>query len=246
MLSRYIEVFLRLSFLIYRRWLTSCSPGLGSLRILECITTPPFVEIILSLPQSDKEDLHWLLPGFPCCDNVNDITFIRSYEDNPCAAVKLHSKNQLTVQTNPEAVVLYLPHLGAQFPHLTHIHFQNTLRNLPWHRSGQLFNLYNLDAITITGHLGTIQDTPTLIHLLEDRSSSGDVPCPKLARISIYTVGLNQGDVWLGPGLLMKQLSEDPCKAVQRNPDKNFEVRLAALSEEDQIPPLDIRWTRRW
>jgi hypothetical protein len=74
-------------------------------RILECITTPPFVEILFfSLPQSDKEDLHRLLPGFPFCDNVNDITLISSFEDSPCAAVKLHNKNKLTVQTNAEAV----------------------------------------------------------------------------------------------------------------------------------------------
>jgi hypothetical protein len=30
---------------------------------------------------------------------------------------------------------------------------------------------------------------------------------------------------------------------VERNPDKNFEVYLASLSEELEMPPLDIRWT---
>ena len=216
------------------------------LRILECITMPSFIEILFSLPLSDKEDLHRLLPGFPGCDNVNDITFVSSFEDNPCAAVKLRSKTQLTIQTNSEAVASYLPSLGAQFPHLTHILFQNTLGDLPWHHSGQLLNLDNLTTITLSGYLG-MYDVPTLMHLLEDQSSSGDVPCPKLAQISIYAVGLNlEKDVWLGGDLSAKRLVENPRAVVQRNPDKNFEVHLALLSEEVEMPPLDVQWTRRW
>jgi hypothetical protein len=68
-----------------------------------------------------------LLAGFPFCDNVNDITFISSFEDNPCAAAKLHSTNKLTIQTNAKAVTSYLSSLGAQFPHLTHIRSGLTL-----------------------------------------------------------------------------------------------------------------------
>ena len=140
----------------------------------------------------------------------------------------------------------YLPSLGAQFPHLTHILFQNTLGDLPWHHSGQLLNLDNLTTITISGYLG-MYDVPTLMHLLEDQSSSGDVPCPKLAQISIYAVGLNlEKDVWLGGDLSAKRLVENPRAVVQRNPDKNFEVYLALLSEEVEMPPLDVQWTRRW
>lgn len=33
-------------------------------RNLECVTMPPFVEILFSLPQSDEKDLQRLLPGF--------------------------------------------------------------------------------------------------------------------------------------------------------------------------------------
>ena len=95
-----------------------------------------------------------------------------SLPDNPCAAVKLHSKNQLTIQTNPEAVGSYLSSLGPVPAPYAHP-LSNTFGDLPWHHSGQLLNLYNLNAITITGYLG-IYDTPSLIHLLEDRSSSGD------------------------------------------------------------------------
>ena len=33
---------------------------------------------------------------------------------------------------------------------------------------------------------------------------------------------------------------ENPRTVVQRNPDKNFEVHLTLLSEEVEVPPLDI------
>jgi hypothetical protein len=210
-------------------------------RILECITTPPFVEILFSHLQSDVTDLHTLLPGFPFCDNVNDITFISSFEYNPCAAAKLHNKNQLTIQTNADAVTSYLSSLGAQFPHLTHIRFQNALGNLPW---PLLLNLYNLTAVTISGSLD-FYNIPSLIHLLNlDQPSTGSVPCPRLGRITIYAVGLNAEHYELRAKMLAKQLVENPIKVVHRKGDKNFEVHL--VEEKNEIPPLDIRWTRRW
>ena len=86
---------------------------------------------------------------------------------------------------------------------------------------------------------------PTLLHLLEDQSSSDDVPCPKLERITIYAVGLNpEVYVRLGAEILAKKLVENPIKVVQRKPDNNFEVHL--IEEENERPLLDIRWTRRW
>jgi hypothetical protein len=88
-------------------------------RTLECVTIPLFIEILFSLLQPDKEDLHRLLPGFPCRENVNENKFLLSFEDN--GTVKLYSqKNQLTIQTNAEALRSYLPSLRAQLPHLTH------------------------------------------------------------------------------------------------------------------------------
>ena len=98
-------------------------------KILECATIPSFVEILFLLPQSDKKDLYRLRRGFLFCDNVTDIAFISTFEDNPCAAMKLHSKTKLTIQTNAEGVASYLPSLGAQFPHLMYAH---PLSKYPW------------------------------------------------------------------------------------------------------------------
>ena len=129
--------------------------------------------------------------------------------------MKLHSKTQLTIQTNSKAVASYLPSLGAQFPHLKHILFQNTPGDLPWHHSGHVLNLNNLTEITISGYLG-MYGVPALMHFLEDQSSSGDVPCPKLAQISIYAVGPNlEKDMWLGGDLSVKRLVENPRTVVQ-------------------------------
>jgi len=60
--------------------------------------------------------------------------------------------------------------------------------------------------------------------------SSGDVPCQKLSKTTIYAVSLNPEDyVWLGRRMLAKR---HPLEVVHRKPDNNFEVHLVLLSEE--------------
>ena len=44
--------------------------------------------------------------------------------------------------------------------------------------------------------------------------------------------------------MLAEKLLENPIKVVQRKPDKNFEVHL--VSEDNEMPRLDIRWTLEW
>ncbi|KIM41189.1 hypothetical protein M413DRAFT_28251 [Hebeloma cylindrosporum] len=212
-------------------------------RILECVTTSSFVQIVYSLPKSDPDDLRWLLPGFPCCDNVTDIQFLPSLEDNPCAAVHLHSENQLRIQTNWEAIALYLPSLGAQFPHLTHILY--SLADMPWYRSAQFRSLHNLTTLTICGS-PDFNDVGFLLELLEvgDRPSMHvDVPCPKLSRVILYAVGLDPNDYVGSSWVLAKKLVENQVEVIRRKHDKDFEVHL--VSEKNEVTPLEIRWTRR-
>jgi len=130
-----------------------------------------------------------------------------------------------------------LPSFGAQAPHIGHILFQNTLGDFPFHHTGQLHNFYNLIAIIICGVLD-FQYVSSLFNLLEDRPSSGDVPCSQLSRITIYTLGLEPENHWLGSKILVKELLGNPLKVVSRNPEKDFEVHL--ISEENEIAPLDI------
>ncbi|KIM35545.1 hypothetical protein M413DRAFT_32410 [Hebeloma cylindrosporum] len=219
-------------------------------RILECITTSPFVEILFSLRHSGKGDLYRLLPGFPFCDNVTDITFISSFDDNPCAAVKLDSTTKLMIQTNAEAMKSYLPFLGAQFPRLSHLLFHNSLECLPWYHSGQLRNLSSLTTITISGDV-RFADIPTLLHLLEDVSEfdssssssvSGEVLCPNLERIMIYASDLNsEGYIRLGAGMSVVSLEKNPVRVVHRKPDKEFEVHV--FEEQGEVPVLDTYLT---
>ncbi|KIM37516.1 hypothetical protein M413DRAFT_256774 [Hebeloma cylindrosporum] len=212
-------------------------------RILECFTVPSFVEIVFSLPQSDEDDLRRLLPCFPCCDSVTDIQFIHSYEDiKPFAAVKLHSKTQLVIQTMAFAITPHLRTLGAQFPNLTHLFFQGTLGELPVQYPGQFRNFHKLTTITIGG-LFEFHHVPDLIRTLQDQSS-GDVPCPHLSRLTIYADDLRPNHyVDPLPKRLAEELLNNPFKVVNRNPHKDFEIHL--IPEENEAAPLDIRWTRR-
>jgi hypothetical protein len=211
-------------------------------RILECVTMPPSVEILFSLPQSNARDLHRLLPGFPFCDNVTDIKIIRQNKVYPCAAVKLR-ETQLIIQTDPAAVVSYLPYFGVQFPHLANIFFENTFLPFHLHRTSKLENFNNLITITINGAL-YFQDVPPLIDLLKDQTCDV-VPCPRLLRITIYAKDLG---VYLftsvGAGSLSRELLKNPLKVVHREPNKEFEVLL--IEGESKTESLNVRWTKRW
>ncbi|KIM35585.1 hypothetical protein M413DRAFT_32437 [Hebeloma cylindrosporum] len=213
-------------------------------RILECITTPPFVKVLFSLPQSDEGDLHALLPGFPFCDNITDITFVSPLDDNPCSAAKLVSQNKLTIQATTEAVASYMSSLGAQFPHLIHIVFQNALGGL--YRSHQLLDLGNLAVITISGDIG-FYEVPSLFRLLENSepSSSSGVLCPKLKQVTIYSPGLTS-EIYarLKARTVEGKLVDNPVRVVRRKPDKDFEVHI--IEEDREVPVLDVRWMRRW
>ena len=208
-------------------------------RILECVIMPPSVEILFSLPQSNARDLQRLLPGFPFCENVTNITFIPSDKGHPCAAVKLQ-ETQLIIQADPVAIASYLPFFGPQFPHLANIFFHNTF--LPFHDASELDNFSNLITITING-TPYFQDVPPLIRFLNDQTRS-DVPCSRLSRITIYAKGLRAYYFTsLGSGSLCRELLKNPLKVVNREPNKEFEVLL--IEEEKKIELLNVRWTKR-
>ena len=212
------------------------------IRILECITVPPFVEILFSIPQLDKRDLHRLLPNLPYCDSVTSINFINPDADDraPYWAMKLQ-KNKLTVRTNSAAVIWFLPSLGKQFPHITNILFQNTLPDLKHYYNGEFNNLHSLIAITSCGHRDFCE-APGLIGLLRDHGQvSNDVLCPQLSRITIYAVDVTpENFFFLGPKMLAEELMNEPLKVIHRGPNKDFEVLLIS---EERIEVLDVRWT---
>jgi len=208
-------------------------------RILECVTMPPFIEILFSLPQSDETDLRMILPGFPFCDQVTDIKIIppdlKAYS---CTALKLR-KTQLIIQTGPVAVALYLPYFGAQFPRLASISFQDPF--LLFDDARELANFNNLITITINGGQ-YFHDILPLIRLLKDQTSD-DVLCPRLSRVTIY-VGHIKEYCYSSDGSesLAGEFLKNSLKVFHREPNKEFEV---LIEEEKKIEPLNVRWIHR-
>ena len=149
-----------------------------------------------SLSFGQKNNLHRLLPGIPCCDEDNKL--ILSFEEYPRAAdpVKLQ-KIQFTIQTHSCS-----RHSSLK---LRRSFFQNTLGNLPLRHT-----VNNLIAITICGRL-YFYEIPSLIHLLKEQPPSDrDVPCPQLSRITIHAVDFYPEPYSLGFRMLAKEPVSNP------------------------------------
>ena len=209
-------------------------------RILECIATPPFIEILFSLPNSDARNLRKLLPGFPFSEKVTDIKIIPPDKDYPCAAVKVFQKTQLIIQTGSIVFETYISSFGAQFPRLANISFQSM--RLPFRRASELFNFNNLVTITIH-HALCFLDIPPLISLLKDQTSD-DMLCPQLLQITIYASEEYYASSSLMSGRFAEELFNNPRKVVLREPNKEFVVLLIKENQKQESPI--VRWTKRW